>query len=120
MAGSIFFNNFFSFFRPIVPGGKKVPPFGAGRQATTSRPEISIRGPEQHLGSVSSMFYEQLLLAKIPNAQKRQSSHQFLDFALLGSARTKVVGRTLMKLTPGDTRRAVRADAAKWGRCRSL
>jgi len=39
--------------------------------------------------SISSTFYEQLLQAQIPKAQKRQSSFQSF-LALLGSVRSKV------------------------------
>ncbi len=47
-------------------------------------------------GSISSIFYEQLLHSQITKAQKRQS----LFFALSGSAHKKAACRTLMKLNP--------------------
>jgi len=50
------------------------------------------------------MFYELLLRMQIPNAQKRQSHHQYL-LALLGSTHAKAARRKLMKLTPGDERK---------------
>jgi len=49
--------------------------------------------------SISPKFYEKLLRAQIPKAQKRQSSSQSV-FALLGSVRAKNACRTLVKLTP--------------------
>jgi len=50
-----------------------------------------------HMGSISSTFYEQLLRAQIPKKDWQ------LDciFALLGSARVKDAGKTLIKLTHG-------------------
>ncbi len=51
-----------------------------------------------NLGSISSMFYEQLLHLQIRKAQKTNSLTVFL--ALLGSACVKAVHRRLMKLTP--------------------
>jgi len=50
------------------------------------------------LGSISSMFYEQLLCPQIPNVQKRQSSHQCL-FALLGPMLIKAVCTMMVKMT---------------------
>ncbi len=45
------------------------------------------------------MFYEQLLRAQIPKAQKK-IDNLTVFFALLGSALVKAALRTLMKLTP--------------------
>jgi len=45
------------------------------------------------------MFYEQLLSAQIPKAQKRLTT--LLFFALLGSERAKELRKMLMKLTLG-------------------
>jgi len=53
----------------------------------------------QYQVSISQSFYEQLMRAKIPKAQKKQSSHQCL-FSLLGSSQEKAVHKKLMKLTP--------------------
>jgi len=48
---------------------------------------------------ISPTFYLQLLCARIPKAQKIQSSwHSF--FALLGSLYVKTAPKMLMKLTP--------------------
>jgi len=64
--------------------------------------------------SFSSTIYEQLLHLKIPNAQKRQSSHQCL-FALLGATRINAAGRMFMKLTPGyEIRRKLREQLQKF------
>jgi len=66
------------------------------------------------LGSILSTFYEKLLQTKIPNAQKRQSSHQCL-FALLGATRINAAGRMFMKLTPGyEIRRKLREQLEKF------
>ena len=51
------------------------------------------------LGSISPMFYEQLLRAQIPKAQK---SCLTVFFVLLGSAQVKAGRRTLVKLTLAD------------------
>ena len=50
-------------------------------------------------GSISPTFYEQLLLAQIPKAQKKPVKLSSF-IALLGSARVKATRRTLVKLTP--------------------
>jgi len=49
-----------------------------------------------NLGSISQIFYEQLLRVQIPKAQKDKSSHQCL-FALLGSTRAKAGSKMLVK-----------------------
>jgi len=51
------------------------------------------------LGSISSTFHAQLLRAQIPNAHKRQSSHQYL-LVLLGPTRLKAAHKMLVKLSP--------------------
>jgi len=51
-------------------------------------------------GSISSTFYEQLLRAQIPNAQKRKSSQQ-CHLALLGPMSVKAARKSLVKLTLG-------------------
>jgi len=61
----------------------------------------SVNCPGIDLGSISSMFYEQLLRMKIPNVQKRLSIHNCL-FALLGPMCVKAPRKMLMKLTPGE------------------
>jgi len=53
-----------------------------------------------NLGSISSTFYEQLLREQIPNAQKRQSSHQCLP-GPFGPECVKAACKMLMKLKPG-------------------
>jgi len=50
-------------------------------------------------GSISSTFYEQLLCAQIPKAQKRLTTWLSF-FALLSSLRAKSAGRMTMKLRP--------------------
>jgi hypothetical protein len=50
------------------------------------------------LVSISSIFYEQLLLPQIPKAQKNSQAF----FALLGSASIKALSKMLVKLTPGE------------------
>jgi len=58
-----------------------------------------------HLGSISSMFYIQLLRSRSPKAQN-DNADLTVFFACSGSTCVKAVRRTLMKLTPG-------ADAIK-------
>lgn len=54
----------------------------------------------RNLVSISSTFYQQLLRAQIPNAQKDWKLYCL--FALLGSARVKAASRTLVKLIPWE------------------
>jgi len=53
----------------------------------------------QPQGSISSMFYEQLLRTQIPKAENF-TGNMTVIFALLGSAHVKAARRSLMKLTP--------------------
>ena len=50
--------------------------------------------------SISPTFYEQLLRAQIPKAQKKRVKLSSF-FAILESAHVKPVRRILVKLTPG-------------------
>jgi hypothetical protein len=52
------------------------------------------------LGSISSMFYEQLLRAQIPKGHKDSLCSQQCRFTLLGPTSIKAVRGMLMKLTP--------------------
>jgi len=52
----------------------------------------------QQQGSISSMFYKQLLHVKIPKAKKKTVKLSIF-FVLLGSAHAKAASRMLMKLT---------------------
>jgi len=52
-----------------------------------------------HQGLISPTFYEQLLHAQVPKAQKIQSSHQSF-FALFGSVRVKSVRKMLVQSIP--------------------
>ena len=52
-------------------------------------------------GSISPTFYEQLLHAQTPKAQKIQSSPCWFLFALLGSTNVQAVCKMLVRLTPG-------------------
>jgi len=52
------------------------------------------------LGSISQTFYAKLLLAQIPEAQKK-TDDMIVFFALLGSAYVKAASKMLMKLTFG-------------------
>jgi len=66
---------------------------------TESSLEANILNSQKtHQVSISKTFYARLLLAKIPKAQKRQPSHQYL-FALSGSGRIKAARKMLMKST---------------------
>jgi len=53
----------------------------------------------QTLGSISPIFYTQLLCAQIPKAQKYSQAISL--FALLGSGSVKAVRKMLVKSTPG-------------------
>ncbi len=53
-----------------------------------------------HLGSISSMFYKQLLCTLIPKVQKKTDNLPVF-FALSGSIQVKAAFRTSMPLTPG-------------------
>jgi len=53
-----------------------------------------------HLGSISPMFYEQLLRTQIPKVQKKTDNLPVF-FALSGSVWVKAAFRTSMKLTTG-------------------
>jgi len=53
------------------------------------------------LGQISATFYEQLLHAQIPKAQKKTDS-MTVFFALLESAHIKAVRKMLVKSTPGQ------------------
>ncbi len=63
--------------------------------------------------SISSSFYEQLLLVQIPNVLKRHSSHQCL-FALLRPTRVIVLHKMLMQLIQGfdDPRKSDRSSSS--------
>jgi hypothetical protein len=52
-------------------------------------------------GSISPMFYEQLLWVQIPKAQKLCQVISL--FVLLGSAHVKATSKMLMKLTPSES-----------------
>jgi len=62
-------------------------------------PELKSREKFVNQGSISSTFYEQLLLAQIPKAQKK-TYNLTVFFVLLGSALKKAAYRMLIKLTP--------------------
>jgi len=61
-------------------------------------PKIKWRGTLFYLGSISSMFDEQLLRVQILKVQKKSKVVSLC--CALGSALAKAVRRTLVKLTP--------------------